>query len=89
MRQTALLAAAALAACSAGTGDGPVRGAAGEDACRRAFAERLGLPMSAIEIGARGPGPGGGATLPMFTVDGIDRATCTVDAGGRVLDLAG
>ncbi len=89
MRRFPLLAAAALAGCTSGIGGTLVRGDAQESACREAYAERLGLPMSTIEIGERGTGPGGEATLAMLTVDGRDRATCTVDAEGRVLDVSG
>lgn len=83
MKPLALLAALPLAGCVADTAGGPPP----ESACRGAYAERLGLPMSMIEIGGRSAGPNGGAVYGMRTVDGVSDATCRLGAGGAVLGI--
>lgn len=88
MRRLALLSAsAALAGCVGGAGGGIGDGAERERTCRSAYAERLGLPMSAIEVGRRTGGADGGAVYAMQTVDGLASAACRLGADGRVLGI--
>ena len=58
-----------------------------EQACAGAFADRLGVPMSAIRVNGRDTSPNGNTVVFLQSADLTARANCEVDDYGNVRNL--
>lgn len=75
-----------LAACVEDDMSGPISGAGQEQACASAFADRVGVPMSAIRTNSQDVRDGNSVYF-MQTADLNHRANCEVDSSGYVVSL--
>lgn len=58
-----------------------------EQVCAAAFADRLGVPMSAIRVNGRDTSVNGNTVIFLQSADLASRANCEVNAYGNVLSL--
>jgi len=58
-----------------------------EQACAAAFADQLGVPMSAIRVNGRDTSPSGNTVVFLQSADLASRANCEVSDFGNVLSL--
>ena len=65
----------------------PVASVGQEQVCAAAWADRLGVPMSAIRANGTDTAPNGNTVVFLQTADLASRATCEVNAVGNVMNI--